>query len=91
MERKGAFRGVILVFRCRGVGKSQTVLLLALSRRETGPGHAARQRRRFCANDDDFAAPGNINHLCYRLPPDMICSPCDQPGKIEDGVPRYLL
>jgi len=34
IERKGDFWGVILVFRCRGVGKYQTVLLLALSRRE---------------------------------------------------------
>jgi len=25
IERKGAFRGVILVIRCRGVGKYQTV------------------------------------------------------------------
>jgi hypothetical protein len=34
IERKGAFRGVNIVFRCRGGGGNWTVLLLALSRRE---------------------------------------------------------
>jgi hypothetical protein len=38
-----------------------------------------------------FAVFRNITCLYYYLRPDMLCSSCDQPGKIEEGVPRYLL